>query len=254
MAKIEHFTQEEIPYEILGKFGLTQEMIDDLPQNVMMRLLSSRTTPVLPIVTENVEGLKVKSQARISLVRLADGTVDVCFVPQWIDRDLHEFNDEQQLKLLNDEVIVALMADKGRCFIQFDEAINQVMAVPTSIINQNISILTRTYNLSDDDKAKLESGDIVEMEINHQIISAGIDLNEMTGIRIADGDIIAWKQDALADDLPKYSFGLFGCWLSDEDNTLTYISEEDFDTEMLEQQKRTQSMHAAEAQLKQLKM
>ena len=42
MAKIEHFTAEEIPYEILAKFGLTHEMIDDLPQNVMLRLLSSR--------------------------------------------------------------------------------------------------------------------------------------------------------------------------------------------------------------------
>ena len=32
MAKIEHFTAEEIPYEILAKFGLTHEMIDDLPK------------------------------------------------------------------------------------------------------------------------------------------------------------------------------------------------------------------------------
>ena len=52
MANKEHFKQEEIPYGILAnipygilaKFGLTQEMIEDLPQNVIHRLLSSRTT------------------------------------------------------------------------------------------------------------------------------------------------------------------------------------------------------------------
>ena len=53
MANYERFTPQEIPYEILERFGLTREMIDDLPQNVMQRLLSARTTPVLPIFTEN---------------------------------------------------------------------------------------------------------------------------------------------------------------------------------------------------------
>ena len=35
MANYERFTPQEIPYEILERFGLTREMIDDLPQNVM---------------------------------------------------------------------------------------------------------------------------------------------------------------------------------------------------------------------------
>ena len=65
MANKEHFKQEEIPYGILAKFGLTQEMIEDLPQNVIHRLLSSRTTPVLPIVTENIDGETILSYARI---------------------------------------------------------------------------------------------------------------------------------------------------------------------------------------------
>ena len=87
MTNFETFTQQEIPYGILQKFGLTQEMIDDLPGNVMHRFLTSRTTPVLPITTENVEGEKVSTLARISLVRVGDGTVDVCFAPQWEDEE-----------------------------------------------------------------------------------------------------------------------------------------------------------------------
>ena len=77
---------------------------------------------------------------------------------------------------------------------------------------------------------------------------------EMTGIRIAEGDTLAWKQDAKADSLPKYNFGLFGCWVADDDNVLTYVSEDDYSPELVEEQKRTQTMHAAEAQLKQLKL
>ena len=138
--------------------------------------------------------------------------------------------------------------------MQFDEVINQVMAVPVEIINQNISILTRALFLSDADKALLEDGGIVEMEIHHQNISAGIDLNELTGIRISDGDSIAWREDAKVDSLPRYNFGLFGCWVCGDDNTLNYISEDDYTEEILDEQKRTQSMNAAKAQLSQLKV
>ncbi len=254
MAQIEHFTAEEIPYEILAKFGLNREMIDDLPQNVMLRLLSSRTTPVLPIITENASGQLIQTFARISLVRLTDNTVDVCFAPKWVDEDLEEFSIAQQELLKAGNATLADMEGKGRCFVQFDEAINQVMAVPESIICQNISILKRNFNLSDADKAILEDGGIIEIEINHQIISAGIDLNDETGIRIANGDIITWRQDAKADKLPRYNFGLFGCWIADEDNVLSYVAEEDFDEKLISEQRRAQTMHAAEAQLRQLKI
>ena len=250
MANLEKFTQQEIPYGILQKFGLTQEMIDDLPGNVMRRLLSSRTTPVLPVITENTEGQKVKSLARISLVRLSDGTVDVCFAPQWEDEDLSEFTPEQQEILKNGGVTTAMMPGKGRCFVQFDDTINQVMAVPVTIINQNISILTRTVGLDDTDKETLEEGGVVQTNINSQTISAGIDLNETSGVRIADGDIITWQEDAKADRLPRFNFGIFGCWLADDDNVLSYVAEDDFGPELLAEQKRAGAANAAQAQMK----
>jgi len=56
MNKIEKFTEEEIPFEILANFGVTQEMMDDLPTSVRNQFLSGRTTPVIPIATENVDG------------------------------------------------------------------------------------------------------------------------------------------------------------------------------------------------------
>ncbi len=250
MANLEKFTQQEIPYGILQKFGLTQEMIDDLPGNVMRRFLSSRPTPVLPVVTENTEGQKVSSLARISLVRLADGTVDVCFAPQWEDEDLSKFTPEQQDILKNGGVTTAMMPGKGRCFVQFDDAINQVMAVPVTIINQNISILTRTFALDDTDKETLEEGGVVQMQVSGQTVSAGIDLNETSGVRIADGDIITWQEDAKADRLPRFNFGIFGCWLADDDNVLSYVAEDDFGPELLAEQKRAGAANAAQAQMK----
>lgn len=254
MANFERFTEQEIPYGILERFGLTQEMIDDLPENVMNRFLSSRATPVLPIITENAEGQKVKSLSRISLVRLSDGSVDVCFIPQWVDEDLSTFTQEQQDKLKLGGVTTAMMPGKGRCFVQFDDTINQVMAVPVDIINQNISILTRSFGMDETDQETLQEGGVVEIKVSGQVVSAGIDLNENTGVRIANGDIIAWQEDTKADRLPKYNFGAYGCWLADDDNVLSYVYENNFGPELLAEYERAQSANGAKAQMQQLKM
>ena len=80
--------------------------------------------------------------------RLDDGSVDVYFIPKWVDEDLEEFSIDQQEQLKAGRVVKADLGKEGRCFVQFDEVINQVMAVPVEIINQNISILTRTLFLS----------------------------------------------------------------------------------------------------------
>lgn len=254
MENIEKFTMQEIPYGILKKFGLTQESIDDLPGNVLKRFLSSRATPLLPVMTENNDGQKVQSLARISLVRLSDGSVDVIFAPQWEDEDLSAFTPEQQRILKEGGVTTAMMPGKGKCFVQFDDAINQVMAVPVSIINQNISILTRTYHLDDTDKETLEKGEVVEMALGDpltaQTISAGIDLNERSGIRVADGDIATWHEDAKADRLPKYNFGNYGCWVADEDNILSYVAEDNYGAELQAEFKRSGAAQAAQSQMK----
>jgi len=257
MTRLEQFTRQEIPYGILQRFGLTQEMIDDLPENVMNRFLSSRTTPLLPIETENAIGETVRTLARVSLIRLDDGTVDVCFAPQWVDEDLTAFPKEQQEKLKLGGVAVADMPGHGLCFVQFDDTISQVMAVPTDIINQNISILGRSFGLGDDDTTILKAGGVVEIRVEgrtgDRIVTAGIDLNELTGVRIASGDIIAWQEDAKADRLPRYNFGIYGCWMADDDNVMSYVSEEDFGPELIAEQKRAVSANAARAQLNQLK-
>lgn len=250
----EQIAKQEIPYGILQRFGLTQEMIDDFPENVMSHFLSSRVTPVLPVVTENAEGKQVKTLARISLVRLEDGTVDVCFAPQWVDEDLSAFTPEQQEKLKLGEVTTAEVEGKGLCFVQFDEVINQVMTVPVDILKQNISILTRSYGLGKEDEEILEKGGVIEIKNKNHVVSAGIDLNDTTGIRIANGDIITWREDTMIEKMPKYNFGLYGCWMADDDNILTYIPEESYGPELIAEQERAQSANAAQAQMNQLKM
>lgn len=90
------FTENEIPYHILNRFGLTQEMIEDLPTEDFEKLKNGRRTPILPIRVENEKGETILSRARISLVRNEASEVRVFFYPKLITTDLSRFDADQQ--------------------------------------------------------------------------------------------------------------------------------------------------------------
>ena len=75
MEYVDKFDESEIPFEALGKFGITQQMIDDLPEQVMLLLTTGQYTPVMVLNTSNEAGQTIETKARISLVRNTDGSV-----------------------------------------------------------------------------------------------------------------------------------------------------------------------------------
>ena len=76
-----NFDENEMPYGILERFGLTQAMIDDLPTDVLQNIYNGRKSPVLPVHITADDGEEVKARTRFSLVRTAEGGVDVLFYP-----------------------------------------------------------------------------------------------------------------------------------------------------------------------------
>ena len=56
------FKEDEVPYAILEQFGLTQEMIEDLPADVYTDILNGRLSPVLPISVKDKKGRPVSAQ------------------------------------------------------------------------------------------------------------------------------------------------------------------------------------------------
>ena len=105
MNKVERFQDSEIPYELLASFGLTQEMVEDLPMKVLEQLLSGQRTPLLPISIQDSEGKAGNYLARLSLVRVEDG-IDVMLMPYKESTLLEEFDKQQQSILKNGSAFV----------------------------------------------------------------------------------------------------------------------------------------------------
>lgn len=75
------FEFEELPYETLSQFGLTREMIEDLPMHILEELSHGRHSPVLPIKVNDDNGNTVTDRSRFAFVRKENGEADVVFYP-----------------------------------------------------------------------------------------------------------------------------------------------------------------------------
>lgn len=137
------FEFEELPYETLSQFGLTQEMIEDLPMRILEELSHGRHSPVLPIKVNDDNGNTVTDHSRFAFVRKENGEADVVFYPVLKKSSLEKYSEEQQKQLRSGKVILAdtVTADgrKTKAFVQIDTETNQVMSVPTQVIARNPS-------------------------------------------------------------------------------------------------------------------
>ena len=250
----ELFTMDEIPYDRLKDYGLTEEMIEDLPGKVQRQLLCGRWTPLMPVITDDGNGEPVKRLAKIALTRLSDGTVSVKFSPYNGFNSLEDYSERMQSLLKSGRTLLTDVTDKEghseKCYVQYDEDVNQVVYVTAALIQQNLQVIVYNMQIPTRDMLDLFDGKIVEKactdrEDNPQVWSVGIDLNERTGIRVADGDASVWLSDAKERSLSKYNFGMNGCWVMDDKGILKYIEEGDYPIEILNEQRRRGLQNAA---------
>lgn len=244
------FKEEEMPYGILLTFGLTREMIEDLPLHVLQQISKGQRSPVLPICITDETGNIIRSRTRFSLIRNEEGKVDVLFYPQLQHSNLSQFTKEQQTRLLAGKAIINEMpSNKGKdmmAFHQIDSDTGQVLSVPTPVIGRNIQLITDEFHLSNPELNCLRNGDLLTISLQDEIITIGIDLNEPTGIRLSEGDEQRWRQQSRR-EWGKHNFGCFGCWMMDEEGNLDYIREEDYTEEMWDELKKKGEKRAGQA-------
>lgn len=237
-----NFEESRLPYETLAKFGLTAEMIEDLPNWAREDIAHGGRSPVLPIKVTEENGMTHKSHTRFSFVKTDSGRIDVVFYPVLDKSPLEDYTKEQQTELLASKAVIADWTDgdgrKSKAFVQIDTETNQVMSVPTPVIGRNLQVLKDENGLSAAELMVMQKGEPLTLIVNNEQITLGIDLNSKTGIRIGKGDGEAWKENAKR-EWDKYTFGGYGCWVMGDDGNLDYVYEEDYTEELWNEQKKS---------------
>lgn len=239
------FTEEEIPYHILNRFGLPREMIEDLPEGLGQRLRDGRTTPVLPIKVIADNGDTILAAARLSLHRNSDGDVRVMFYPRLEKIDLSRFPEAQRKPISGGETVISEISlpdgKRAPAFYQIDSETNQVMAVPVAVVDNNIRVIADELRLTPAEVNCLRNGKLLTTQYQDKMWTIGVSLREQPGIRVVCGDEDTWREDDRR-DYGKFNFGLNGCWISNDEGGLDYVPEDEYTEELWDEMKKRGNM------------
>jgi len=241
------FHRDEYPLDILGEFGLTENMIYDLPDSVHENIEMGGMSPLLPISIKQPFGC-THCYAKFCLVEVEDG-IDVMFSPKLKEADLSYFLKQDRQLLLEGKTIVseveeAVLLDDGteskkkvKAFVQLDKETNNVVYAPTQIIGRNLQTLSNEFDLSENDLQGFWKGELVTTEIpddNKGVanITIGIDLFSEKGVVLVPGGVAQWNR-IVHKSMPEYNFGNDGCWVN-KHGLLEYVPEENFTQDILE--------------------
>lgn len=223
--ELKNFTKQDIPYEILAGFGLTKQMIDDLPQSVQQKLLTGRNTPPLPVEDRTQDGEPVQAISKIALFRKDNGEMDVYFTPKMELLDISMFPELNAESLKTGKV---MRTDRG--YAQYNDIIEQVDFVPYGILLHNLENVQELIGFSQKERDTLLKGNPVEIKDGpYAGCTVGIDLSSDSLVRLSKGGIVEWEREEAENKMQKYNFGIFGCWVCDDSNVMHYVNVQDYD-------------------------
>lgn len=242
------FHREEYPLDILAEFGLSEQMVYDLPDFVHETIELGGKSPLLPLTIEQPFGC-THLYAKFCLVETEDG-MDVLFSPKLKEMNLEEFSEREKKLLLEGKVIVSEIEEKFvteedvqriKAFVQIDKDTNSVVYTPTQVIGRNLKNVSEEFNLSDEDLKKLSEGSLVTIseeneEGSPEYITIGVDLFSDKGVVLVPGQVEQLER-AVRKSMPEYSFGNDGCWIN-RHGVLTYIPENEFTKDILDVMER----------------
>lgn len=241
------FHRDDYPIDLLGEFGLTEQMIYDLPDYIHDRIELGGMSPLLPISIKQPFGV-TRCYAKFCLVEKEGGLVDVMFSPKLKEIDLSSFSESDIEMLKEGKVIVSdieetITNDEGeeetqkiKAFVQIDNDTNCVVYTPTQIIGRNLQTVSDKLDLSDTDLQSFWKGSLVTVGLpdsqgGTSNVTVGVDLFSEKGVVVVPGDASRWKS-VVRSSMPEYSFGNDGCWLNRK-GVLSYVPESEFTEEIL---------------------
>lgn len=190
------FHREDYPLDILAEFGLTEEMIYDLPEFVHETLERGGKSPLLPICVEQPFGV-THAYAKFCLIETEEG-LDVMFSPKLKSINLDAFSEEERQSLLSGKVIVAEVDDKAvtdegveemqriQAFVQLDRDTNGVIYTPTQVIGRNLNAVATEYELSGEDLNSFWKGGLVTLYEENRQGQKNLSLSVLTSLLIRE--------------------------------------------------------------------
>lgn len=218
-------------FDDLDVIKLDRQKFEDLPERVQNSILSGDMSPVFKAQIPSSEGGTVnEAESAFSLVRMEDGSVKVSFYPVTRPQDHTGIPAAANPKIRAGRTVLTRMASvNGRMrdvYVCLDPHTGSLVSYSVPDVERFRDGLRR-FPFSDIEIAVLEAGDLV-MKEDPRVgrFFVGLDLLNPKFVTLHSGSEDKWHRYIPQYD--RYTFGLGGCWRTDERGTFSYVREEDY--------------------------
>ena len=105
-------------------------------------------------------------------------------------------------------------------------------------------MLAEELHLGQTEVNGIQHGEPMTIVVDNDPVTVGIDLHARTGIRFCAGDERKWHEQSKR-EWDKYTFGVYGCWVMDDEGNLDYVPEEEYTEELWNEQKKNAERNRA---------
>ena len=197
------FLEEEIPYEKFRMIGIDRKQVLELPPQVLKDLLEGRVTQVVQGRVATSSGNEYAVPVKLQLTHDAEGKVQLMTYPlrdeiaNTLDLSKTELEQVKKGEVIRKE-ITEKDGTRRQKFVQLDPETKSLMHrdVASVKIGRQLEDVEkiRDIQLGQNQKQAALEGKPVELTVDDQKVTVGVDLREPQCFKVMTGDMDEWKR------------------------------------------------------------
>jgi len=190
------YNLNELPFEDFRKIGISRDLLINMPKALIKPLMTGQMTQFFELKVSNAHGLEMSVPARLRMERDSNGKAQLKVYP--IHREIK--NDlgltKRQIEQLKDgKTIRANVVKDGKqtlYYAKLDRLSNGILRAKVDDVAKSVPRAINGVELGRDQVQRLRDGNLIEMTVGKDKITAGVDLSSPTGFNVVKGDNRDW--------------------------------------------------------------
>lgn len=189
----------DVAFDSLKEFGIEQKDVLRFPKEVLDRMLTGRPSPLMQFNYRRQDGQQMTFLGKIHLAQDAEGVTQARILPVYREMDNRYGLEENLVEALKKGDVVLATPENSKVeenlYLQLDretktlnEAKERELHLPNTIGDVEIGLAQRQ---------QFREGKPVELEKGDTKVTVGVDLDDVTGYKVINGDMEKWKENKL---------------------------------------------------------
>jgi len=191
------YNLNELPFEDFRKIGISRDQLINMPKTLIKPLMQGQMTQFFELKVKNANGIEFSIPARLRMERDDFGNPQLKVYPihKEVRNDL-ELSKREIQQLKDGKTIMTTVTKAGKetlYYAKLDRLSNGIIRAKVHDVAKTVPRAINGIELGRDQRQRLREGNLIELTVGKQKVTAGIDLASPTGFKVIKGDANEWE-------------------------------------------------------------